>query len=137
MHKLSLGKRQRLCSQTAIDKLFSPEERKKGENNYLLVYPWRTIWRIDREANNTFNKILISVPKKKIRKATNRVKIRRRCREAYRTQRNNYLFTHPLNIAFIYIADNITNYKLIHYSISEILEKIKSKLNKENINEIN
>ena len=119
-----LSKSQHLCSRTAIDLLFSPASHGKGGNGHFTAYPWRCVWRIAEERHDETNKILISVPKKKLRHATDRVKMRRRCREAYRLQQDILEKDYKADIAFIYIGQGITGYSLTSNSINRILKKI-------------
>ncbi len=80
---LRLYKREKLCSVTAIENLFA---RKEG-NGSAMAYPLRAVWRVS-ERNGASIQFLISIPKKRLRHAVDRVTMRRRVREAYRLNRN-------------------------------------------------
>lgn len=65
---------------------------------------------------------LISVPKKRIRHAVDRVMLRRRIREAYRLNRDNT--PRPAvntDIAFIYVADKPEGYARINRAMQRLL----------------
>ncbi len=124
MRRLTLDKTNKLCSLIAIEALFS---RQPGVES-ALVYPVRVVWRINqsRKADRETPKFFISVPKRRLRHAVDRVKIRRRIREAYRLNRLDMLDTAagPLDIAFIYVADKLTPYHAIERAVTRCLTKI-------------
>ena len=78
-----LYKKEKLCSTAAVDKLFSPASR-AGGNNSVMAYPWRAVWRVSTRRTDPVAQFLITVPKKRLRHAVDRVTMRRRMREAYR-----------------------------------------------------
>ena len=122
-----LYKKERLCCKTAIDALFLPG----GERSAVIAYPWRAVWRVNigRAMNNP--RFLISVPKKRLRHAVDRVLMRRRCREAYRLNRGLIPCDSQIDIAFIYVGNGLTSYSDTERSVTKILSKIMSKLTSE------
>ena len=111
-----LYKYEKLCSRTAINKIFQ-----SGKS--AICYPLRAAFTIVEEDNNS-PQFLITIPKKKIRKAVKRVLLRRRVREAYRLNRH---LLHPqlkeqgksLKIAFVYLSDEIADYERKIYKTAE------------------
>lgn len=89
-------------------------------------YPIRAVWRINPHRKNNNAQFLISVPKKKLRHAVDRVKMRRRIREAYRLNRHNLLIPEhtAIDIAFIYQNNTLTDYAGIEHSMIKLLGKI-------------
>ena len=79
MNDFRLPKPTRLCSQTAIDRLFAQRDVKGA-----LAYPLRAVWgdNLSRTRGDAVQ-FLPSVPKKRLRHAVDRVTMRRRIREAY------------------------------------------------------
>ncbi|HET6244723.1 MAG: ribonuclease P protein component [Bacteroidetes bacterium] len=76
-------KEERLCNRNQIKELFE-----KG--NVIKAYPLKMLWE-KKDDNDTFPvQILIAVPKRNIKKAVLRNKIKRRIREGYR--KNKYRF---------------------------------------------
>ncbi len=70
---------------------------------------------------------MISVPKKRLRHAVDRVTMRRRIREAYRLARP--LFPMPpgtrIDLAFTYVADKLRDYASIEHAMHKLLAKIQ------------
>lgn len=122
MKGLRLYKKEKLCSAVAIDLLFS-----RGGALSALAYPLRAVWR-----NNPQRKsdapvaFMISVPKKRLHHAVDRVLMRRRIREAYRLNRNEYVNERieRLDVAFIYVADKPVPYGAVEASMKKLLSKI-------------
>lgn len=126
-HSLKLKKKNKLCSVIAIDALF----KRDGGNNAAIAFPLRAVWRINpaRKADTDTPKFFISVPKKKLRHAVDRVAMRRKIREAYRLNRTE-LFADlklPVDIAFIYVADCRQPYEKVNRSMIRLMRKIAEK----------
>ena len=132
MISLKLHKKEKLCSQKAIDTLFSPSGKTDGGNCFIMAYPWRTVWRVShRPDDDTWRgpRFLISVPKKRLRHAVDRVKMRRRCREAYRLTHKAALSDDAtVDIAFIYVGQGLTDYDRTHRAIEKTLSRIQQTL---------
>lgn len=135
----SFPKEERLHHRSLVEGLF-----RFGKSFY--DFPFRVTWRklSSEELSKNFRnnipdgigrlQMMVTVPKKKRRRAVDRVRLRRRIREAYRLNRNalkNCLEIHPeirtLGVAFIYIHDKDLSYNQIESKIKEILAKIESK----------
>lgn len=99
-----------------------------------LSYPLRGVWRADskRRDGSTDIKMLISVPKRRIRHAVDRVRLRRRIREAFRLNFRDFqaLQGRSIDLALIYIADTDVDYTRIAKSLRRLLERISDTLNK-------
>lgn len=122
-YKLRLYKKEKLCSNTAINMLFQPN----GSSKAMLAYPLRVVWRQnDDRYCDTPIQFLISIPKKKLHKAVDRVTMRRRIREAYRLNHHEFLLPKniKIDIAFIYITNSLLPYKTIEKSMKKILKSI-------------
>lgn len=140
MKSFSLGKEHKLCSTTAIDCLFASREAASA-----LAYPLRAVWQCNNRRNDGDApcKFLISVPKKRLRHAVDRVTMRRRIREAYRlnhaaaeasaeaatptdTTASSDSIGAPRNydIAFIYVADKLRPYADIECAMRRLLRQI-------------
>ena len=122
MQGLRLYKNEKLCSRTAVNTLF-----RKG--NGTVAYPLRAVYRM-HESGEAPAQFLITIPKKRIRHAVNRVLLRRRVREAFRLHRRQLL--HPalanantsMDIAFVYVADEILSYQVIEEKMKVLLTRM-------------
>lgn len=129
MKKLTLPRVARLKSQKAIDRLFM-QGRARKENPgvfHALSYPLRvcSVGSEKRDDGYEGVRIMISVPKKKVRHAVDRVKVRRRVREAWRLsgQRENL---GRKDVALIYVADKVESYWRINDAIKKIITKLQA-----------
>ncbi len=130
MKKFGLNKRQKLCGEISIDQLFS---RSAQNTNAAIAFPLRGVWRTGSQRRDEFSdiKILISIPKKRLRRAVDRVTMRRRVREAFRLNQHSYPTLHDrsIDLALVYIADKLLPYRDIERAINKLLFKIAQSLN--------
>lgn len=120
MKKLGLYKKEKLCSTRAVEILFGPG----GADFSHLVYPLRAVaMRDSRRKSDAPVAFLISVPKKRLRHAVDRVLMRRRIREAYRLGHQQYTLPEGLRVdlAFVYVADRIKSYRSVEKAVHRIL----------------
>lgn len=124
MKRFGLGKPHKLCSKAAIDRLFAP--RPLPGSSSALAYPLRAVWTENPGRNcGATAQFLISVPKKRLSHAVDRVTMRRRIREAYRLNRPAPEATaNPVDMAFVYIADTLEPYAKVEKSMQRLLRKI-------------
>ena len=118
-----LNKDEKLCSRKAVDLLFS-------DGKSLMAFPLRAAYRLRPQHERHPVQFLISIPKKRIRKAVNRVLLRRRTREAYRLNRRELLLQ-PLrqtgwgvDIAFVYLDSTPAPYEVINEKMISLLNRI-------------
>lgn len=127
MKQYELGKRHKLCGTMTVNNLFIGNDSKNA-----LCYPLRGVWRNGSRRNDGDApfKFVITVPKKRLRHAVDRVTMRRRIREAYRLihQRVEDAYkaseTTPLDIAFVYVADRVIPSSTVHAAMEKLLGKI-------------
>lgn len=114
--------------------LFQPN----GTSQAMLAYPLRAVWRQnDGRYCDAKMQFLISVPKKRLHHAVDRVTMRRRIREAYRLNHHNYPLAENsrTDVVFIYIANTLLPYKSIEKAIKKILKNISENTNCINSND--
>ncbi len=122
-----LCKAERLNSKSTIEKLFS------GNSKSFSAYPLRIVFMPLEKKENALASIMISVPKKRFKRAVKRNKVKRQIREGYRKNKQELLNVlnekeHGLAIAFIYLSNEILATNLIEDAIKQILERLKEKL---------
>ena len=117
-----LNKDEKLCSRTAVNLLFD-------QGKSLMAFPLRAAYRLRPQGEHPVQ-FLISIPKKRIRKAVRRVTLRRRVREAYRLTRHELLVPELMrsgwgvDIAFVYLDNNPAPYSVIHEKMTSLLQRI-------------
>lgn len=120
---MRLYKKQKLCSSVAIDLLFASG----ADSRRALAYPLRAIWRENpgRRCDAPLQ-MLISVPKKRLRHAVDRVKMRRRVREAFRLNQSAYPLPEGarVDMAFIYVANGLESYAAVEQAVCRLLDKM-------------
>jgi ribonuclease P protein component len=125
--RLSLKKKEILRSKILIDQLFS-EGKKTSVSNFRLIYILS-----ENEDNKDPNfQFIFSVPKKNIKLAVNRNKIKRRMKEVVRHNKHAYseqLNNKKLYLAVIFTEKEIKSYQEIENSIKTGLDKVFLSLN--------
>lgn len=134
MKQFGLTKRQKLCSETAIDMLFS---NSAADVEAALCYPLRGVWRVNggrRDGENAL-RFLILVPKKRLRHAVDRVTMRRRVREAFRLNQHTYesLKSRSIDFAIIYVADRLLPYSSVERAINRLMMKMSAEPEKDTV----
>jgi len=117
-------KHERLSGQKIIDTLFS-------EGKIFVVSPFRVVWLEYELAGQSPAQMLISVSKKRIKKAVDRNLVKRRIREAYRKNKDEFykfLNRNQVKCAFalLYNSDLIADYKEIEEKIILLLQRFQS-----------
>ena len=109
-----LCKEERLCGKTTVAALL-----KNGHwgGTSHIKYCWAP-----RAEDAEFSRIMTGVPKKFFKRAVKRNLLKRRMREAYRTQKA--LAASPVDVMFVYNSPEVADYEVIRKEIATILGKI-------------
>lgn len=120
--RFTFKKNERLCSRTIIQDLFT-----KGKS--FVKYPFRVSYMpLEAEAEVPIQ-ILISVSKKRFKRAYKRNRLKRLAREAYRLNKNS-LYSQlkegnvKLAVAFIYLPSEMLDYTAVEKGMKKALKKL-------------
>lgn len=121
-------KDERLSGQKIIEKLFS-------EGKSFTVFPFRVIWLKSTFESDFPARIMISVSKRKFKRAVDRNLIKRRIREAYRrnkTDIHDFLNRQQVQcaICLIYNTERILDFSEIEEKIKLLLLRFQSEYEK-------
>ncbi len=125
----TFGKAEKLCSESVIDELFL-----KGSS--FIAYPLRVVFAsrsvVEGEIPNF--SVLVSVSKKKFKRAVKRNKVKRLTREAYRLNKNILM---PIvlqdklhiDIAFVYLDSAILSFDEFDKAMKKVARVLSEKTN--------
>lgn len=122
--RFSFPKSEKLCKLAYIQKLFS-----EGES--VQSFPLKMIFTpIDFRPNVPFQ-LLVSVPKKGVKKANKRNRIKRLIRESYRLQKHFFVpnASQSYAVALIFTGKEMPDYELISQKVMRCFEKFTQAVN--------
>ena len=122
-------KAERLCSKNRIETLFA------GGSRAISAYPLRVVFRERGETDGEQEviSILITVSKRHFKHAVDRNRTKRLIREAYRLNKQLLLNApalegRKLDLAFIWLSDDLCDYPTIENKIKILLQRIAETL---------
>lgn len=123
----TLRKSERLDKKKVIEKMFA------GGSHSFSIFPLRVVYLPVDEPEATAS-ILVSVSKRRFKRAVKRNRVKRQIREAYRANKHKLLSVLAekqcrLAIAFIYLSDRLEDYSLIETRVKTALARIAEKVN--------
>lgn len=123
----TLCKAERLYSKIVIEKMFAG-----GSSRSFSVFPLRVVY-MPVDSLEASASILVSVPKKRFKRAVKRNRVKRQIREAYRKNKGELkqLLTEKeqkLAIAFIYLSDQLTSSVEIEEKVKLLLARMAEKV---------
>jgi len=125
-NRLTLKKIERISLQKEIDCLFK-------QGNAFISYPLRVVYLEQKPLSGATVSTLVSVPKKKFKRAVKRNRMKRLVREAYR-QKKAALIQHcrekenGLLIAFLFIGNELCQWKEMEIAMAKALDMLKDKI---------
>lgn len=122
----TLYKSERLNRKKIIDKMFA------GGSHSFSVFPIRVVYLPVEELESSVE-ILVSVSKRRFKRAVKRNRVKRQIREAYRLNKQvlvEALATHhqKLAVAFIYLSDELIDSSVMQERMRIALSRIVEKL---------
>ena len=125
-HTATFPKKEHLCGEIRINKLFS-------NGKAFIVYPLRVVYSVEQNSTDVPVKVLVSVPKKRFKRAVKRNRLKRLMREAYRLNKSilaekciekNF----AVQVAFNYVSDDEMDFKAIQSKMQLALQRIADKI---------
>ncbi|MEA4916470.1 ribonuclease P protein component [Proteiniphilum sp.] len=128
-------KKERVTGEKRIESLFE-----RGRS--FMAYPFRVVY-VETILDSIIPlSVLISIPKKRIKSAVDRNRMKRLAREAYRL--NKHLFfsralkeNESLDVAFINVADKTCDYATVEKGIRKALRELNHRIEQRNSAENN
>ena len=113
-----------MVSMALTEELFT-----SGQSKSLTAFPLRAVYLL--KSGNPTIQVLISVPKKKLRHAVDRNRVKRQIREAYRHCRQPLLNMIPegqcLLLAFVWMSDRLAPSATVARSVQKLVGRITEK----------
>lgn len=129
IRRYTLSKAERLSRKRDIDLLFA-------EGQSFIAYPLRVVYTVTDEQRSVPASILISVSKKKFKRAVKRNAVKRQIRESYRLRKS--VLHEPLltagkflTIAFIYLEKELVSYENMEKAMEKAVRMLGEKSNEE------
>lgn len=120
-------KEERLCNKKLIDELFH-------SGSSFLCYPFKVSWLYADESSAYPVQVLVSVSKKRFKRAVDRNLIKRRMREAYRLHKQQSLYVVLNNkgkkilLSLGYIGNDIAGYDVINKKMLKLFIQLSAEV---------
>ena len=120
----TFNKEERLCSKKLLEKLFH-------SGSSFLLYPFRIVWLPENLSANVYAQVVISVPKRRFKRAVDRNLIKRRIREIYRLNKSEQLYSFltgnsvRLIFGINYVGKNIADYSFMEKKLKAALDQLR------------
>ncbi len=124
--RLTFNKSERLCGKTQIDRLFT-------EGKSVSCFPLRAVYRLCPSEEESDIVVLFSVPKRRLRKAVCRNRVKRQLRDMYRHSRESLRLSLPdsgveLHLAFVFCDVSLWPGQPLSQRFDRIVEKLNERL---------
>jgi ribonuclease P protein component len=122
--RFTFSKEEKLTGKTSIDQLFD-------EGKSFNLFPFRVFFKIVDAPGEPVARLLIAVPKKKVKHAVDRNRLRRLVREAYRLNRNGLITflegrSVRVHFALIYAGESIDlPYRDVEVKVIQCMAKLE------------
>ena len=114
-------KSERLHSTKLIEELFE-------EGTSFTIYPLRVVYLKKPLQSQETHQVLVTIPKKRFKRAVDRNKMKRRIKEAYRLHKQvlkSEMQKFYLLIGYIYVGRDIASYQEVEEKLKESLLRLK------------
>ena len=124
----SFPKAEHLCGEKRIARLYTQGEA-------FMAFPFRVVFRIEKKKDIATASVMVSVPKKRFKRAVKRNRLKRLLREAYRLNKHALIDLLDekqlqVHVAFNYVSDEeldfVTVEKKMKIALQKLMDKIKT-----------
>jgi ribonuclease P protein component len=131
-HPNAFPKSEHLCGEKRITRLFT-------QGDAFIAYPLRVVYLISTKSDVEVVSAMVSVPKKRFKRAVKRNLLKRRMREAYRLNKQELtaLLTEnelQIHVAFNYVSDDIMEFAQLEKKMKVALQRLIDKINTSDTN---
>lgn len=120
MPRLTLGKSERIYLRDELGRLF---ESKKS----FVVYPFRVIY-LEEPRGEVPTKMMVSIPKKRLKRAVDRNRMKRLVRECFRHSKPMLEGVIPkeqtLLIGFLFLDSRVRSHRTVERSLTEAVDRL-------------
>jgi ribonuclease P protein component len=126
IHPNSFSKAEHLCGEKRITRLYT-------QGDAFIAFPMRVVFLIEPKSDKVPSNVLVSVPKKRFKRAVKRNRLKRLMREAYRLNKQPLIEKleekqMQIHIAFNYISDDVLDFQAIDKKMILSLQKLMDKI---------
>ena len=127
-HLNSFAKSEHLCGEKRITRLFT-------QGDAFIAYPLRVVYLIEPKKDVEPASVMVSVPKKRFKRAVKRNRLKRLMRESYRLNKHELIEIlnekHlQIHVAFNYVSDDVLDFvaveKKMKIAIQRLIDKIQT-----------
>ena len=125
-HPNSFAKAEHLCGEKRITKLFT-------RGDAFIAYPLRVVYLIEPKSDMASASIMVSVPKKRFKRAVKRNRLKRLMRESYRLNKQELIEALDdkqlqIHVAFNYVSDDVFDFEAVEKKMKIALQRLKDKI---------
>jgi ribonuclease P protein component len=126
-HPNSFSKPEHLFGEKRISRLFTQGEA-------FIAYPLRVVYLLEVKKDAEPASVMVSVPKKRFKRAVKRNRLKRLMREAYRLNKQE-LFEKlnekelQIHLAFNYVSDDELDFAQVEKKMKVVLQRLIEKIN--------
>lgn len=127
-HLNSFVKSEHLCGEKRITRLFT-------QGDAFIAYPLRVVYLIEPKKDVEPASVMVSVPKKRFKRAVKRNRLKRLMRESYRLNKHELIEILnekqlQIHVAFNYVSDDVLDFvaveKKMKIAIQRLIDKIQT-----------